>query len=836
MATNLAVSTSFGSLSTYIYPAGYDSTKLGLGPLMLQANDTGTEGKWVGPVPTNVMRPVETTVAMQALYCEALNYNSTYDWVIFGDGLTVTPVTRRFALYTFNKTVRTNPWAFVGCITVNMGNGAGIVTHRGHVISYEKYTTGTAYIANGATTLNGVGTYWAADRLYAGCRVGIGSSDPALITTWYEIGSFGGDTSITLTQAYTGATILIGNAVPYVIEDFRILFAATNATLANGGAFMVCGLRPEIFTLTATGTNIPAATTVDKLRACYWLSDGTAASQGTNTALGGIAIDTRVDWTHQTCYSLDMQTGQSRVQINNFRAAPTSLAAGRDQSVDGAHQWTLNTGLQAVTGTVAQCNNLVLCTPVTGGGPRNGKKSLFWVTTSRIYSAETINLTSGSVNWQSGCSVEWPPGTTTTYAVTGTLNSIAYDTLSDRFVVFSTAASANKCYYTQYREDIGQWDRLTLGDTRQLNQASEDATAAIVPTTLSTITTGGCSTSGMTYIHTSGQTAILNWIFNMPFAVDWEYASTTNCCVVTPAMSASQFTAFVAGYFNQVGVIGGPANPMLGRTGTNLGVEPGAVRMYYRTTGISDNSGTWNLLDYTGSMASVAAATQVQARLEFRVINTCFPARVTRVCFEGTGSASTNNFQFSQKNTTLATKQFAFRQATAFGANTPLYMRIYDAVLNSLLVTDNTTTPTGVWKYSTDGGSTWIVFGSQGTGATVTFTVSGGGLNVVTTLPATGGTGYPASSTVNLLVTGGGGTYGIVQGTTNGSGIITAFNATPVMIGTGYSGTTGAATSAAIPWMTGSGSWDLPNSTTYLMYIPASIADNIDAMPILGTS
>lgn len=82
-----------------------------------------------------------------------------------------------------------------------------------------------------------------------------------------------------------------------------------------------------------------------------------------------------------------------------------------------------------------------------------------------------------------------------------------------------------------------------------------------------------------------------------------------------------------------------------------------------------------------------------------------------------------------------------------------------------------------------------------GSGATVTFTVSGGAINAVTTTPAAGGTGYPASATFNLNVTGGGGAGGQVLATTNGSGVVTGFSATPVSAGSGYTGTTGAATS-----------------------------------------
>ncbi len=84
---------------------------------------------------------------------------------------------------------------------------------------------------------------------------------------------------------------------------------------------------------------------------------------------------------------------------------------------------------------------------------------------------------------------------------------------------------------------------------------------------------------------------------------------------------------------------------------------------------------------------------------------------------------------------------------------------------------------------------------ASGSGATVTFTVSGGVINAVTATPAAGGTGYPASaSNLLLYVSSGGGTGGIVSATTNSSGVVTAFATSPILGGTGYSGTTGAST------------------------------------------
>ena len=50
MAVDLCVSQGFGSLTSYVYPGGYNQSQLGLGPCMIQANNTGNEGKWVGPI------------------------------------------------------------------------------------------------------------------------------------------------------------------------------------------------------------------------------------------------------------------------------------------------------------------------------------------------------------------------------------------------------------------------------------------------------------------------------------------------------------------------------------------------------------------------------------------------------------------------------------------------------------------------------------------------------------------------------------------------------------------------------------------------------------------
>ena len=84
--------------------------------------------------------------------------------------------------------------------------------------------------------------------------------------------------------------------------------------------------------------------------------------------------------------------------------------------------------------------------------------------------------------------------------------------------------------------------------------------------------------------------------------------------------------------------------------------------------------------------------------------------------------------------------------------------------------------------------------GLAGSGAEVTFTVNNGSLQNITTTPAQGGSGYAPNATFDLSITGGGGTGGVVQATTNAQGQVISFATVPVQVGSGYTATTAGAT------------------------------------------
>ena len=81
-------------------------------------------------------------------------------------------------------------------------------------------------------------------------------------------------------------------------------------------------------------------------------------------------------------------------------------------------------------------------------------------------SAAVSGITSLSTTFISGVMTENPPGTSTTYALTAAFNSIEYSTVADRFLVMTTGATSFPHYWTQYREDAGQMDRIVMQNSR----------------------------------------------------------------------------------------------------------------------------------------------------------------------------------------------------------------------------------------------------------------------------------------------------------------------------------------------------------------------------------
>ncbi len=651
----------------------YNSSVTNLGSLIRQYSGASNSDIFAGPKKIGLARPMEASTQIPSIYPHVITVDDTYDYVYLIDNATAA-ATRRIVLYQYDK--QNSSYTWLGFITLTFPPTTSH-TVRGFRMVNEFYTAGTVTVTT--TSVTGSGTGWSTDGMCIGSRIGFGSTDPNQISTWYEISAIGSNTSITLTSS-AGS---VGAGSSYVIQDLRAVVTTTNATVTNGGLFIAKGLRPENFT--SVGTTIPAAVSTDDIRAVYWLAD---AGTVTNTTAAGSALGERTSWTSQYVYVLNV-TG-AKVFVYNIRASLT-LSSGKDTTA-----FVLGTGNQAVTGTLSQANNGRIDT--LNHGPGSGITSLYFVTTTRVYRSALTSITSGNVTWQSDVMVEIPPGGTNTYLATSVLSSCEVASGIDRLLVMTTGAAGVRSYVTQYKTDSTPFDLIFLNDDKQLDQSTTDPGAVVHPAILA-LPFSVWSQGGILHLARIGTTAAQNQIYSLPINTHRTFAFDTNQLLVTPKFDVSDNTLLY-----KVSVL---AIDELGTDTFSLPTEP--YNIYYRTTGIDDNTGGWTLLDQAGDLSGVVAS-YIQFCFTFKVIGTtCIPARIHGLTITYEDSNTDSHYEPSVGESSVSNRIFAYRQAVLWNSNIPnMRIRIYNVSNGSLLLDDNVTASGyGTWEFSDDDGTTW---------------------------------------------------------------------------------------------------------------------------------
>ena len=671
--------------------ASYDKAKWSLGTLIRQMSGVSPEQNYIGPNPIALARPMEESTAIPLLYPHAVTFSSTIDWVFAPENSGAASATRRIVCYEYNKV--TSTYNYKGFITMTLQT-ATAHTIRGFRMARYLHTTGTVGVSGTAVT--GSSTQFSTERIAVGARIGFGSTDPTQIVQWYNITAIGSDTSITL--ATSAGTIAGGTA--YVIDELRPMLVTTNATTTNGGLFVAKGVNFNDFM--PAGTTISAsASTVDNLKLVYWLAD---AATVTNTVGAGLMLDTEVNKSTHYAYVID-GTASPRVFRYNLRALDT-IATGK-MTLTGSN--IVITGTQAVTGTCSQTNNGRIAT--TSHGPGSGVKSIYFVTTTRIYRADIANITAGNVNWQSDNRTEVPAGSTATFNATSAMSGIEYMDSIDRFIIPSTGVTALRSYITRYPTISGdQFDYNWGMDMKQIDQSTASNDSTPIPLNTLSLAFGAWSENGITHLIRYGGVAATNHhMYAIPFGAHWDFASSTLQRAISPEFATPNCSSFSRLYVQDLEFIGQNA----------LDIAPEPFRVYYRTSGISDNSGAWTLLNQRGDLSGIASASSIQFMFEFQTITIGFgiPNRIYSVAVVYEDLSTLSNYQPSVGLSSISDKRFAWRFSTAFGSTVPaLRVRLYNAETGGLLVDDNTASPTGTFERSTDNGSNWSSWNSTDKG------------------------------------------------------------------------------------------------------------------------
>ena len=672
-----------GSLSQVAIGGAYDATKINRGKHTGQFNlGAGVVDKFVGPAPVGVGNLAESVLAIPSQFLHPIQITNDLFWV-FGSDVATAAATRRVQLWTYVPS--TNTYTFVGAITVTFPT-ATAQTVRGIRAILENYTTGTVGVSGTAVT--GSGTAWNTG-LSVGSRIGFGSTDPTQITTWYEISAIGSDTSITL----TGSAGTISAGTPYVIQDLMIVQAITSATATNGGLFVVKGLRYENFTNPAT--SIAAATTVDKIRACYWLKD---AATITNTIIGGCALGDRDSWTQQYIYSTNGSATSLVLYRYNIRA-PLTVTAGA-ATLTGSDM--VITGTQAVTGSISQNNNGRIATLTHGAG--NGVPSLYLFTASRIVRVPLSNVTSGSTTFVADNMSEVPPGGTNTNVAAGSTVFLGMDVAGslDKLVIVTAAGTINSIYITDYYTGGEQIDRRASCSASQLVSTLRDTDTPVFIHYIASSNSPfiWVEDGWMFFIYSQATSTNLNAFSAYPLAADLEFQADVNNRVICPKMTLGATPAKLYRVL---------VNCVENLGDNTMGVAPDMYKVQVRTSGIDDNSGSWTDVPQDGDLSGLGTPTTIQFAFQFRTAGVIMlPARILSLALlYETDDALPSQYRWNVGDFNTGNGTFAWIQTVLFGGSLTTHtINIYRADTDALVLTQASTgTTNGTFENWT--GSAW---------------------------------------------------------------------------------------------------------------------------------
>ena len=748
--------------------AGYDSTKTLLSSLLRQATGANYEDRYVSTDASAIVNIPEIFSSGSQFMPSVYKWSDNIYWVFTASNATAA-VTRTFALTEFNSNTQT--LTYKGFVTLSGTTIAGVKTVRSLRALVYKHTTGTVSTSGSSTTISGSGTGFTDERISVGARIGFGTTDPTAVNTWYEITAITDNTTLTINSAVTlaastpyvieeirlavactNATLINGGVhlikglnystfsqggtiiteattvdnirASYLLTDARINGAATQtftATIASP-AVITCnahGLRngdTVIFTTTgALPTNLTANTqffVINVAANTFQVSttlngiavNSTGSQSGTHTlhthaknVSATLAVDEEVSKTDHSIYLVSTYGTSVSVTEYNLRAALTvgtmgslpNIASGTSPS-----SYVLSVTTQAVTGTPSQVNSGRIFT--VNHGSASGIKSLWFTTSTRIYRCPDANLTNGSINWLEDSMIEVPPGSATTYSTLLNMSQVDYSSTIDRLFI-TNATSRFGIYVTPYTTDGSQFEKYVGADLNRLKltTTASGASEGLFPTATVTLWTE----DGWMFVIPSGTASGRNWLYAFPFGADAYYNSTSNQHITTPKLATTNATKLYHAYVDHMEYAGD----------YGLGFPVESYKMWYRTSGIDDNSGAWTEVPVGSDLENAAPGDYIQFKIAFDILGEiCAPTRIYSICCTYEDSNQDSHYQPSLSKSSTASKIFAWKQVAAWGSNIPnMRIRLYDASNNNELLNDTVTLSSyGTWQYSTDG-TTW---------------------------------------------------------------------------------------------------------------------------------
>jgi hypothetical protein len=752
-----------GGLPAVGVTAGYDSTKTIVSSLLRNATGAGVEDQFISSKGAAIVNIPEVFTSGSQMMPHVYKWSDNIYWIFTASNASAA-VTRTIALTEFNS--NTSTLTYRGFITLSGTTVAGNKTVRSLRAMVYTHSSGTVSTSGSSTTITGSSTQFTTDRIAVGARIGFGTTDPKAVTTWYEISTITNDTSLTINSAVnlsagtayvieeiriavacTNATLINsgihlikglnystfssgGTTIPeattvdnirasYLLRDGVGTLGTATATVTYSGTANILSLNNHglavgdvvHFTTTNTlPTGLLAATAyyviATNLGANQFsvstslngsIQSISAAGTGTHTihaasylVSAGLAIDD--DGKSATNHDLYHISTFGMIVKHNIRAALTVGAlTGGPSNGTTVSTFSTRTGTVAYTGTMSQnsCSRIFS----VGHGAASGVKSFFFVTTTRVYRCPIANLTAGSTNWLVDAMLEVPPGGNVTYTALSTMSQVDYSSTIDRLFVTNTGGRLG-IYVTPYVTDGSQFEKFVGANLNRLKLTTTPSGAndGLFPQGVLTIWTEDGWMFAVPNSTTTGQ----NWLYVFPFGVDAYYNSTSSQGTITPKLATPGATKLYHVYVDH--------QEYAGDYGLGFPVE--SYKLWYRTTGIDDNSGSWNEVNVGSDLEPVSPGSYIQYKIGFDIMGEiCVPTRIYSLVTTYEDSSQDSHYQPSLTKSSAANRIFAWKQVSSWSGTIPnLRIRLYNAANDALVHDDNVTSSTyGTWQYSTDG-------------------------------------------------------------------------------------------------------------------------------------
>jgi hypothetical protein len=465
--------------------------------------------------------------------------------------------------------------------------------------------------------------------------------------------------------------------VPYVIEEIKILYGLVqNASPFNqGGYFLAKGLNLDAFRFQLV---IPNATTVDKIRAIYKLNE--IIPETFLSSMGSIHLKDKESSTKQILYAMHSSAYHSYLISMNLRAPLNNIINGESTEAFLWKTYPYNNADNFGNLWYAKANH----------GPGKNIPSLYFSSGSRLFRISENKL-SPFMNILFEDYQEIRPMGGFGFHMSYNMNNCFYYDKFDEFVNWDGTLLHRNKYSgspTQYKIKFGFTDRrysniISRFEVNDIIKFQNMEGQVFFPK------------NNIWYSAESGSRYALK-VFN--FDADWTYADQTKNRLITPALKTSSIEKLKKCIVEDFEMIGDD----------ELGASLEAYRVYYRTYGIFDDSGEWNLLDYSLDISYIKPQEFIQFMLEFKTMGTtCIPARISSIGFtyeESDYLPSEFEWNLNDSNNDLAIYGFEQKSLISFSKIT---ISLYDINTDfKVFETTNEENNKGTFEYWN--GSSWI--------------------------------------------------------------------------------------------------------------------------------